>query len=178
MVPASQRSDLKISCLQLSQKFSVFFIQRKLFHRLIQCIAGHYRLMMGKAHGDIAKNISYDSLNQISAARHGFFQNRYRNAGLYISHTAADIHADRIGDHHIFCGYYASNGHSLSCVGVRHQTDPAVEERKFRQMMCLFQAGGLQILFAFQPYFDGIRSRFTFDRKHVFSPFLLLMTLL
>ena len=130
MISASQRTDLVISCLQLSQKLRILLIPVHFLKGAVHGIAGHHGLMVCKSHGHVAHDIAYDSLDEGTVARDNLSDVSHPDVGLRISHAAADVHAHSIGNDHAVRRNDASNGHSLSGVCIRHQTHPLVKEGK------------------------------------------------
>ena len=155
MIAAAQRSNLKVSGIQLAEKFAVLLI----FVHLVQCpvqdVGGHGLLVVGKAYRDIAHNVSDDGLNQVSASCHDLPEIICPDAGLDVGHAAANVHAHRIGNDHILRGDHSADGHSHACVRIGHKADRARKKWKVGQMKSLLPAGGLQLFFSFQPHLYG-----------------------
>ena len=86
--------------------------------------------MVGKSNRDISHDIPNHGLDQGAVAGHDFLYISHPYVGLGIGHAAADIHAHRVGYDHALGGNDASYGHSHACMGIRHQADPFMKERK------------------------------------------------
>ncbi len=89
------------------------------------------------------------------------------------AHTAADIDADRIGDHHFCRGYDPADGHAIALMGIRHHRHVLKDKGKIGQIAGLLKGTGFDII---QPEFD----RFFFGRDYLFhkksSPLAWLLT--
>ncbi len=79
--------------------------------------------MVVETHRDIPQNVAHQSLHKTAAAGLYLFQRRDRDVSADKAHSAADIHANRVGDDRIYRRDDATYWHPHPLMGVGHQAD-------------------------------------------------------
>ena len=128
VISSAESTCLIVALLYLRDKLPIGFILSHFSLCTVKYLRCLSCLVVCEACRDISKNIAADSLHKVSAACYCFTEERYRDIGLNICHTAPYINSYRVGNNNVLTGDNSAYGHALACMSVGHKCYPFVCE--------------------------------------------------